>query len=78
MKQETTNQQITSAVQDGWMEGGSFFSSIIAGALVGYFADGWLGTDPWLVVTGIVLGSYSGFVRVWQYSKRLDDQINDR
>ena len=54
------------------MQGGSFLSSILAGALVGYLLDLWLGTDPWLVVTGIVLGSYAGFARVWQYLKRMD------
>jgi len=54
------------------MQGGSFLSSILAGALLGYLLDLWLGTDPWLVVTGIVLGSYAGFARVWQYLKRMD------
>jgi F0F1-type ATP synthase assembly protein I len=56
------------------MHAGSFVSSIIAGTLLGYFADMWLGTDPWLVVTGVVLGSYAGFVRMWQYMKELDEK----
>lgn len=54
------------------MEGGSFLGSILAGALLGYLADWWLGTDPWLVVTGIVLGSYAGFLKMWQYLKKMD------
>ncbi len=77
MKRPTINEQITSAVNDGWMEGGSFFSSILAGTLLGYLLDQWLNTAPWLVIVGIVLGAYSGFMRVWHYSKKLDDQIND-
>ncbi len=78
MKQDSITKQTTSAVYDGWMEGGSFFSSILAGTLLGYFLDMWLGTDPWLVIIGIVVGSYSGFVKVWQYSKKLDDNPRGR
>jgi F0F1-type ATP synthase assembly protein I len=41
---------------------------------VGYKADGWLGTEPWLFVVGallgVTLGFYSFFKRVLQYSKR--------
>lgn len=34
---------------------------------LGYFLDKWLGTDPWLLIGGIVLGSAAGlfeFVRL--------------
>jgi F0F1-type ATP synthase assembly protein I len=47
-------------------------SSILAGTLVGYFADLWLGTDPWLVIAGVVLGSYTGFMRIWALLKSQD------
>lgn len=77
MKQDSTSKQVHSAVSDGWMHGGSFFSSIIAGTLLGYFLDMWLGTEPWLVIVGVVVGSYSGFVRMWDYMKRLDDDPRD-
>jgi F0F1-type ATP synthase assembly protein I len=55
------------------MEGGSFFSSIIAGTLIGYLLDLWLGTDPWFVVIGVVLGSYSGFLKIWAMLKNQDE-----
>ena len=54
----------------GWGASGGFFELIIAGFLVGFGLDWWLGTDPWLVVSGIVLGSYAGFMRLWNYAKR--------
>lgn len=78
MREDSITKQTTSAINDGWMEGGSFFSSIIAGTLLGYFLDMWLGTDPWLVIIGIVAGSYSGFMRVWHYSKRIDENPRGR
>jgi ATP synthase protein I len=72
VNQESSTKQVTSAVNDGWMKGGSFLNSVLAGTLVGYLLDMWLGTEPWLVVTGIVLGSYSGFLRIWHYLKDQD------
>lgn len=72
MRQDTTHRQITSAISDGWVAGSSFFGSILSGTLLGYFADRWLDTAPWLVVTGIVVGSYSGFLRIWHYAKSTD------
>jgi ATP synthase protein I len=78
VKQDTTTKQIGTAVNDGWMKAGSFLNSILAGALLGYYADRWLGTEPWLVVTGIVLGSYSGFLRIWALLKEQDGDPYDR
>jgi ATP synthase protein I len=78
MRSDNAHRQVTSAVSDGWMEGGSFLNSILAGTLIGYFADKWLGTDPWLVVTGIVLGSYSGFMRVWRFSAKIEEMPRER
>jgi len=78
VKHDSITNQATSAVNDGWMEGGSFFSSILAGTLLGYFADQWLGTEPWLVIIGIVVGSYSGFIRVWEFSKKIDENPRGR
>ncbi len=69
MKKPSAHEQVTQAVNDGWVAGGSFFASIMSGFLLGYFADKWLGTEPWLVIIGIVVGAYSGFLRLWHYAK---------
>jgi ATP synthase protein I len=73
MKHETPHQHVAHAVSEGWVEGGSFLGSILSGALLGYLADMWLGTDPWLVVVGILVGSYSGFMNVWRWSKQIEE-----
>ena len=36
-------------------------SSIAVGLLFGYWLDKWLGTDPWLLITFLLLGIFSGF-----------------
>lgn len=64
-KIKRAHEQTTAAIQHGWVEGSSFFGSIIAGTLLGWLGDHWLGTDPWLIVTGIVAGSVTGFYRMW-------------
>ena len=61
----TAHAGVTAAVSDGWFAGGSFFGSIMAGSLLGWLADRWLHTEPWLIVVGIILGSVNGFYRLW-------------
>lgn len=78
MKQESTSNQVHSAVDEGWGKAGSFLNSILAGALLGYLLDMWWGTEPWLVITGIVLGSYTGFLRIWALLKEQDGVERDR
>ena len=39
----------------------SLFASVISGLLLGWLLDRWLGTRPWLLVTGILLGAVAGF-----------------
>jgi ATP synthase protein I len=73
VKRESATRQVAAAMGDGWIQGGSFLGSILSGTLLGYLADRWLGTDPWLVVIGIVVGSYSGFMNVWRQAKRAEE-----
>jgi ATP synthase protein I len=63
---------IEESAAHGWVATGSFLGSILAGTLLGYLGDLWLGTKPWLIVIGIVAGSYAGFVTMWNWSKRID------
>ena len=42
-----------------------------AGAVVGYLLDHWLGTSPWLVLTGLVVGFVGFVVRLIQLPGRL-------
>ena len=39
----------------------SLFAAVIAGLGLGWLLDRWLGTRPWLLVTGLVLGAAAGF-----------------
>jgi F0F1-type ATP synthase assembly protein I len=49
---------------------GGFFASILAGLLLGLGLDAWVGTAPAFTIGGIVLGSVTGFMKMWQIAKR--------
>jgi len=45
----------------------TLFASVASFCLIGWLLDKWLGTDPWLLIAGIVVGSAAGlfeFVRL--------------
>jgi ATP synthase protein I len=45
----------------------TLFASVVSVGAAGWFLDRWLGTQPWLLVVGIALGSAVGlfeFVRL--------------
>jgi F0F1-type ATP synthase assembly protein I len=69
----TSSREQNAASADAWVSGSAFLGSILSGTLIGFLADLWLGTDPWLVVVGIVVGSYSGFARMWHLSKAMEN-----
>lgn len=62
------------AVLGEWSAGADFVSTIVAGLLLGLFLDWWWGTAPWMVIVGILLGVYSGWRKMMQQSKKIDDQ----
>ena len=57
------------------VEAVGFFSSILAGFLLGFAIDAWLGTRPALIILGIIIGSASGYWKLWQVARR-EEQRN--
>jgi ATP synthase protein I len=47
------------------------FSSVVSLCGVGWLLDRWLGTKPWLLVIGIVLGAVVGFYQFIRLTSRL-------
>jgi ATP synthase protein I len=47
------------------------FTSVISLCGVGWLLDRWLGTKPWLLVTGIVLGAVAGFYQFIRLTSKL-------
>ncbi len=38
----------------------------VVGAFLGYLLDFWLGTRPWLMVVGVLLGAAAGFRSIYR------------
>ena len=47
------------------------FSSVASLCGVGWLLDRWLGTKPWLLVIGIVLGAVAGFYQFIRLTSKL-------
>lgn len=44
----------------------------VLGLGLGYYADQWLGTRPWLTLVGLVFGIAAGFLNVFRAVKTLE------
>jgi ATP synthase protein I len=49
----------------------SLFTAVVAGLIAGWVLDRWLGTGPWLLVAGIVVGAVAGFYQFIRISSKL-------
>jgi ATP synthase protein I len=49
----------------------SLFAAVVSGLIAGWLLDRWLGTRPWLLVTGLILGSAAGFYELVRASSKL-------
>lgn len=54
-----------------------FSGTIGGGALLGWFLDSQLGTQPWLLISLTVLGAIGGFVRLLQLLRRFESVDSD-
>ena len=54
-----------------WSAGIAFFASVVFMLILGWGADLVLGTSPWGIVAGIVLGALIGFVQLFRLSSQI-------
>lgn len=60
-----------------WSAGISLFGSIIFLLVIGWFADLLLGSSPWGIVGGIVLGSVIGFIQFFRMNAEIFKRSGD-
>lgn len=54
-----------------WSAGIAFFASVVFMLVLGWGADLLLGSSPWGIVSGIVIGSLIGFVQLFRLSSQI-------
>jgi ATP synthase protein I len=52
--------------------GGIIAYNISGGIILGYLLDRWLGTSPWLSITGLILGTIGAFAGLYRIMSRLN------
>jgi ATP synthase protein I len=49
----------------------SLFAAVVGGLIIGWLLDRWLGTKPWLLVAGVILGAAAGFYEFIRAASKL-------
>jgi F0F1-type ATP synthase assembly protein I len=52
--------------------GAELVSAVLIWAFAGYWVDRWLGTAPWFLVIGALVGNAAGIYLIWLRAKRMD------
>jgi ATP synthase protein I len=71
VKSEDDQQEVNRKSGLAYAAAFSLFAAVVGGLIIGWLLDRWLGTRPWLLVTGIVLGSAAGFYELIRSSSKL-------
>jgi len=71
VKSEDDQQETNRKSGLAYAAGFSLFSAVVAGLVAGWLMDRWLGTRPWLLVAGIVLGAVVGFYQFIRMTSKL-------
>lgn len=49
----------------------SLFGAVVGGLILGWLLDRWLGTSPWLLVVGLLVGAAGGFYEFIRATSKL-------
>jgi len=71
VKSEDDQQEINRKSGLAYAAAFSLFAAVVAGLILGWLLDRWLGTQPWLLLAGIVLGSAAGLYEFIRSSSKL-------
>lgn len=52
-------------------------AGVAGGVLFGWALDSWLGTAPWLLIVGFVLGAAAGTLNAWRWMQRFEQRTRE-
>ncbi len=61
---------LAGAMSSGFRAATDMAGGVIAGALLGYFGDRWLGTSPFLLIAFLVIGTIAGLRSAYRLGTR--------
>lgn len=71
MSQDNDKEEINRKTGIAYAAAFSLFAAVVSGLLAGWLLDRWLGTKPWLLVTGVILGAAAGFYELVRTSAKI-------
>ena len=71
MNSEDDQQEVNRKTGQAYAAALSLFAAVAAGLILGWLLDRWLGTRPWLLVVGLVLGAAAGFYELIRATSKL-------
>jgi F0F1-type ATP synthase assembly protein I len=77
----TRSKSVSAAVEvasEGTSASLDFFSSVIAGLILGLGVDWLAGSNPVATIIGVVVGFAAGFYKLWKASEVLEEQAEQR
>jgi ATP synthase protein I len=60
-----TRHELFAELDDGWTMSAEFVSAVLVWTGIGWLVDNWLGTTPWLLAIGTLLGFVLGIYLAW-------------
>ena len=69
MADDDKNENVKSGIAYGAAM--SLFAAVVGGLIVGWLLDRWLGTRPWLLAGGLILGAVAGFYQFIRATSKL-------
>jgi len=79
---ETTDRVgLWKGIDQAHIMGVELMAAILTWAGLGYLLDRWLGTDPWFLAIGALVGNGAGIYLIWLRSSRMaaaDDRARDQ
>jgi F0F1-type ATP synthase assembly protein I len=74
----TTRRGAWSGLDQSSIMGVELLSATLTWAGIGWLADRWLGTAPWFLAIGALLGNAAGIYLIWLRGARMDAADADR
>jgi ATP synthase protein I len=75
---EANPREIKREESRGYAIGMEFIGAVLAGGLIGWFLDRWLGTAPWLMIVMLGLGFAAGTRNVIKRTSQFDGSPDDK
>ena len=72
LRRSFQSKALWTGVDHGSIMGTELMAAILMWTGIGWLADRWLGTGPWLLVLGGLLGNAAGLYLIWVRSKGMD------